>query len=568
MRAPLSHTVARLLVCAAAALWITLGASASPIAPRMPSTLNFQSLNTIPVPTNEADWQFEITHLDMAIASGHLAGHKQRGSDVYLLQYVLCTWLETNDPELDQLRNFCAANGYDFENCFLHYYDDTRVPLGTGDTGDTLIRGWGGGTAATRAEARVRCNPWDHEAYVLNPADPGLRAYMRWRSDRYVHQAAPEGGVPADGLMVDTINPRTDAADLLEAELSGGRVIEFGNRTRRDPAAISWWNDNVCGLLAAANEGMGHDHPVGDRIILPNIAEYTFTSATRPYISAADGALTELWVTEAQPREPAAWDLAAWCASQAKYLVFSQVSYLSPVSSLGAGNYYDAQDRHQMFGLSSYWMAKQGNWIYYQQKRPPSGHPLYWTALSQWWVRAREYDIGQPLGPYQVWQQGTDSAGQQYTIYSREYSKALVLFRPKVGWTYSDYNARSQVYPLPGEFRLLHSDGTLGPPITSIALAMAEGAVLIRQQGGISLEKSVDKPSARPGETVTYSITWRNLSASKTYSGVRITDVLPTSCEFVSADSGGTHSDGTVTWTIGSAPPGASGTVGVTARIR
>jgi uncharacterized repeat protein (TIGR01451 family) len=389
---------------------------------------------------------------------------------------------------------------------------------------------------------------------------------MRWRSDRYIHQGLPGSGLKPDGLMSDTINPRTDAADLLEVETSGGRVIEFGNHTRKDPVAIAWWNENACGLLAAANEGMGHDHPVGDHIILPNIAEYTFTSATRSYISAADGALTELWITERQPREPEAWDLAAWCAANGEYLVYSQVSHHSPISA--AGIYYDAQDRHQMFGLASYWMGKQGNWIYYQQHRPSSGDPLYWTAMSRWWVTARGYDIGQPSGSYQVWKQGTDAAGQQYTIYSREYTKALVLFRPKVGWTYTDYNAKSQAYSLPGEFRLLHSDGTLGTPINSIALAMAEGAVLIREQGGISLEKSTDKTSGQPGELVTYTIRWQNRSTAKTYLSVQIRDVAPSTCEFVSADSGGAHSAGTVTWIIDSAPPGSSGTVRLTLRLR
>jgi uncharacterized repeat protein (TIGR01451 family) len=368
--------------------------------------------------------------------------------------------------------------------------------------------------------------------------------------------------------MVDTINPTTDATDLLEAPLGGGRVVEFGNRTRTDPAAISWWNDNVAAFLSAANEGMGHDYPTGDRIVLPNIAEYTFTSAAKPYILAADGALTELWVNEARPREPDSWDLAAWCASQGKYLVFSQVSYLPPVSGMSSGNYNDSLDRHQMFGLASYWMGKQGNWTYYQQKHPPSGHSLFWTPLSRWWTKARERDIGQPLGPYQAWKQGTDSAGQQYAIYSRDYAKALVLFRPRFGWSYSNYSAPSETYPLPGEFRLLHSDGTLGAPISSISLAMAEGAVLVREQGGMALEKSADKTSAGPGELVTYTITWRNLSTAQTYRNVLIRDVLPAACEFVSADSGGTHSAGTVTWSVDSAAPGASGAVKVTVRIR
>jgi len=547
---------------------VALPLAASPLAPRFPSALNFQSLNTVAPPSTEADWQFEMTHLDMAIGTDHGVQLRQRGSDIYLLGYCLLTWVLTNWSELDDLRNFCSANGYDYENCFLHYYEDTHVPLGTGGTGDTLIRGWGGGTAATRADARARCNPWDHEAYVYNPADPGLRAFMRARSLRYMQQGTPGEGYAPDGLMVDTINPRTDAVDLLQEPISGGRVVEFGNRGIHDAAAISWWNQNVAGLIAEANEGMGHDHPVGDHILLPNIAEYTFTTAAPSYYSAADGAFTELWINETLPREPQAWDMAANIAALGKYLVYAQATYGAPSGITSPGNYPSVMDRHQMYHLASYWMAKQGGSTYLHQKPPPSGDALFWTPLSRWWIKAREYDIGTPTGSYQVWQQGTDTAGQQYTIYRRNYTRAVILSRPRPGWTYNDYTTRSQAYNLGSEFRLLKPDGTLGSAITGIGLAMGEAAVLIRQQSSVTLTKTTDNSSPRPGDSVTYSITWRNTSSSETYTNLAIGDSLPGNCDFVSADGGGTLAGGKVTWSIASAAPGASGTLHLTVRIR
>ena len=481
-----AHAMTGSFRCILAVIFLAVAAavplSASPLAPRFPSAMNHQSLNEVAPPTNEADWQFEMTHLDMAIGTDHGVQLRQRGSDIYLLGYCLLTWVLTNWSELDDLRSFCSANGYDYENCFLHYYEDTHVPLGTGGTGDTLIRGWGGGTAAARADARVRCNPWDHEAYVYNPADPGLRAFMRARSQRYMQQGTDGEGYAPDGLMVDTINPRTDAVDLLQEPISGGRVVEFGNRGIHDAAAISWWNQNVSGLIAEANEGMGHNHAVGDRIMLPNIGEYTFTSAVQSYVAAADGALTEFWISEIEPREPQTWDLAASIAAQGKYLVYAQASFRPPSGITSPGNYPSAQDRHQMYALASYWMAKQGTSTYYLQKPPRSGDALFWTPLSRWWAKAREYDIGWPTGPYEVWQQGSDAAGQQYTVYRRSYSRAIILCRPKVGWTYSDYTTPSQTYDLGGEFRLLKPDGTLGSAITSISLAMGEAVVLIGPQ--------------------------------------------------------------------------------------
>jgi len=81
---------------------------------------------------------------------------------------------------------------------------------------------------------------------------------------------------------------------------------------------------------------------------------------------------------------------------------------------------------------------------------------------------------------YSIWQTGTVSAGQQYKLYKRAYTKALMLCRPKVGWVYNCYATRSQLDDLDGTYRLLHSDGTLGPEIGKIGLAMGEAVTLIR----------------------------------------------------------------------------------------
>ena len=54
-----------------------------------------------------------------------------------------------------------------------------------------------------------------------------------------------------------------------------------------------------------------------------------------------------------------------------------------------------------------------------------------------------------------------------------------MLSRPQVGWNYTDYSTICAPYDLGGTYRLLHYDGTLGPEITKIGLAMGEAACLI-----------------------------------------------------------------------------------------
>jgi uncharacterized repeat protein (TIGR01451 family) len=82
----------------------------------------------------------------------------------------------------------------------------------------------------------------------------------------------------------------------------------------------------------------------------------------------------------------------------------------------------------------------------------------------------------------------------------------------------------------------------------------------------LRLTKSVDKATAGPGDTLVYTLTYAN-TGSGPATGVTIRDVVPNNTAFVSASGGGTHSAGTVSWTIGNLAAGASGSVTLTVRI-
>ncbi len=78
----------------------------------------------------------------------------------------------------------------------------------------------------------------------------------------------------------------------------------------------------------------------------------------------------------------------------------------------------------------------------------------------------------------------------------------------------------------------------------------------------LSLTKAVDRAVASPGDSLTYTLTYRN-SGNLTETNVVVSDVLPPRTHFVSASAGGSHDAGThtVSWAVGSLAPGASGTV-------
>lgn len=475
---------------------------ASPGSPKMPSTLNFQSLNELSVPSTDTEWAFELSKLDMCIASDHLAGLRSRNTDMYLLKYMLLHTVLINDtPELNALASYAAANGYDVETAFLHYYDDTSVTYSGGKT--ETIKGYGGGTAATLKDARVKGYIWLSDRYLYDLKSP---LFQRFKGS-YYRNIITSSPYP-DGIFIDETSP---TASYFPTINSGGRVVEYGNQT---PSQFSSaYMTDMTAAFAQVNALMGSDHPTcpgGERLLLPNIAEYVLPFMDLG-INGADGLLTEFWMQVLQPRVTDACDWAKQLADKGKILIFTQGTAAPEIPD--KGNYTSAMDRHQMFSLSNYWLAKQGRYTYYQQKAPDGG-----PSLSQFWCKAREFDVGAPVDPiYSIWKTGTDPAGQNYTIYKRTYTKGLILSRPKIGWTYSDYGTLSQAYDLGGSYRLLHSDATLGPDITKIGLAMGEAVTLVRSDGGVPTDTTPPTISSVTAAGMTGSgatITWSTNESS------------------------------------------------------
>ena len=95
----------------------------------------------------------------------------------------------------------------------------------------------------------------------------------------------------------------------------------------------------------------------------------------------------------------------------------------------------------------------------------------------------------------------------------------------------------------------------------SIFRATADATVYL---SFLNLIKSVDKAQAGLGETLVYTLTYLNTSDSITATNVLIRDAVPANTTY---QSGGTYNaaSNTITWTIDSLPPGASGYV--TARV-
>ena len=99
------------------------------------------------------------------------------------------------------------------------------------------------------------------------------------------------------------------------------------------------------------------------------------------------------------------------------------------------------------------------------------------------WLRAQEADIGHPTGSRTILTRGTDPVGQVYTLYSRDFDRALVCFDINPVGARRSTRMRVRYVPAPaGETWLpAHADGTVGAAVTSITLRNSEAAILIKK---------------------------------------------------------------------------------------
>lgn len=334
------------------------------------------------------------------------------------------------------------------------YYSDMRAWF-AGHPGYTLEHAFLHSGAARDSASRLVVSIWDSNRWVINPSDPGAQAY---EVDRYRRIAQNE-----DGVFID----ESASGDIL------GRV-----KTAVELPTVDPFESGYTALLGAIKQALG------SRYVMINLGEY-HTAFDRADAIAAGGAHLEKinnpmfsemhlrwqWIDDLQTAGVAI-DMAP---------VYSTDYINAHPSLLPAGGYYaTSAQRLKMWELASYYMVVRTR---------PDGLNLaletgWTTPYSPRWLKAQEADIGHPTGARTVLTRGTDPVGQSYTIYTREFDRALVVVRTQQGWgTQSYLDATAVTVPLPsGEQWLpLLADGTLGAPVTSVRLRNVEAVILIRK---------------------------------------------------------------------------------------
>ncbi|MDQ6828967.1 MAG: hypothetical protein M3081_08890, partial [Gemmatimonadota bacterium] len=144
------------------------------------------------------------------------------------------------------------------------------------------------------------------------------------------------------------------------------------------------------------------------------------------------------------------------------------------------GNEPSGGKRGRMFELGSYYMVlTTPNKLWLTTDNSEVGL----TPYSSNWIKAIEADVGTPTATRSLYRTAMDPVGQRVEVYQRPFTRALVLVRPMAQYSATRYDDASAVsVPLPaGEtWHLLHADGTVSAPVTSVMLRNGEAAILIK----------------------------------------------------------------------------------------
>ncbi|WP_447984037.1 hypothetical protein [Nitrospira sp. Nam74] len=416
-------------------------------------------------PTKDADRQWLAARVDLI--EGNSA------SDPYVQA------MRQGNPTLGVFRY--RLDHYDFANEKSRVYPESHVLHVMNTTKLTLKGRDVGEQGLTFAPGdRFQFLVWNDRYVMFNLKDAATR---QWNIHRLLSDLDGLQGLFLDAHAHDfpTVIGMTNGQTKIA---TGGGIAEYGGRTPTDPTLIQdYQRDMVTWLteLAASAKAKG-------KFLLLNQASYMLDASAKQQIIAANGTGTEFM------HQPLAW--AGW---------YQYADYLALTKQLiDAGGVVDAEGHWCYTG--NFDRARWNLWrlaAYYQIKEPVGSRGKVYLNLSLCsnstvrpsqdrpeWLPAYQVDVGQPVGETTLFTEGkagtstSDGRPCDYKIYGREYTKSLVLVRPKDFWDCTDYgDGAAAMVTLPKAMRALRDDGTVGEPLFNVRIRNAEAVILMKNGG-------------------------------------------------------------------------------------
>jgi len=212
----------------------------------------------------------------------------------------------------------------------------------------------------------------------------------------------------------------------------------------------------------------------------------------------------------------------------------------------------DANENPQMFRyiLASYFvMAHSNTYLMVEDRRTRSNTYHKWVHRPEPWI-----PIGNPTGNWYVAAGTTnDHTG---ALFARNFEYGIVLVNPTESQTYE--------YTLPRAYK--NWDGQVISAGTRVQIGPKTGLAFYAAPE-IVINLSPQQVTALPGETVTFTVQYRNDGLADG-TNIRISIPLPDGLEFVSSSTGGQFLNRQITWTLPQVRAGQSGTLTFQARVQ
>lgn len=438
-----------------------------------------RSLFLATIPSDSYQWY--TSHLDAVEVHGNGQTLRSMNPTMELFSYQMDLTAFTTD-------NLSGVA----EEVFLHFAEPTVLTFYSLDrtqvVGTASIPGCPEGSPIT-ATCRVQTHLWNDRRFVLNPQSPAFRA---WKSSKLLGETNVYGfNIDASRyLWIDEHAPGFSwplSFNYQTVVVSGGAIREFAARR---PGNVQFEADYAASVANWLTTFAAQASQVGKKALI-NANENGQHPWLLPQVTAVQGLSTE---------SKHRLDGFAGASDYQSYL-----SLISGVTSAGGlvdlhgrwcytgptnltnGNYGSKAGRYRMWRLASYYQFKEptgsAGIVYFNPGFCSDETP----STSQWsndqseWLPAYQVDVGKPVSPTLVYQQGT--AGCAYQIFGRTYSKALVLVRPQDSPTCTDFgDASAATISLTSPVQILLEDGTLSPPVTSVRLRNAEAVIAYSSQ--------------------------------------------------------------------------------------
>ncbi len=409
------------------------------------------------------------------------------------------------------------------EEYYLHFSQNTHIDFFNHDhvtpVGSVDIPGCPD-TGPVTAACRVQLFEYGEDtAWLPNTKST---AWRTWYADNLLSNMAVTGSVsnPIDTVFFDGhgmsgFSGAMYVGSALENRITtGGGIREYGGKAPRDfsvdpyhgdtlaqaDALDTEWSSDVTSWLAYLRSRLA---AVGK-----NIRINTGTTIYEPLIFqevlAANGVLPEYFnsaygfafgATQYTPFLHSVRQVTAAGGTVDLYFrpCADKPADLATFFYTSPGNYDTAVNRFRMWNLAGYYMAKESTNESGKVYFDPTFCFDYTSTtpaqdLEAQWLKAYEHDVGQPVGEPSVIQEGkvtcpsnghTDPS-DAYHIYSRQYSKALILLRTRDALYCETYGDPTIVnVPLSSSMVMLEADGTYSAPMTSVPIRNGEAVIMV-----------------------------------------------------------------------------------------